>query len=198
VAYDFVLYLESIINKIRAKGSMAIIVLEIDNQTQKATNLYYFRNNGNPLVKQNKEKFFKLASENKKGTSIEKNTLYTRDLETGITIEQFIDLPEYKTYNCTYTNTSKMGFNYDDSDNYYNKIDYKFSDEGYSDLEEFYSELTDDELQERIIDLESDIKHYDMQGLFGNDDEYEYDYSKLELNIAKSEYEMRKTDIKTY
>ena len=187
VAYDFVLYIEGLIDKIRAEGSMAIMVLEVDNKSQKATSLYYFRNNQNPLKVEKHNNYLKISSESKRGNEIATKTLYTKDLLTEITTEKFIEL-----YNPTYTYSK-----YDDYDYYYPPKTKMGFNVGYDEMigdeiADYYSELSDDDLQEKIIELENIDKTWRQIPPILEDEYEEQQYNKLELNIAKTEYENRK------
>lgn len=205
LAYDFVLYLEGYVEKVRAKGSMAVIVLEVENESQKAKRLYYFRNYANPILKQDKKGYFKLSSENKKGTSVLTNILFEKDLQTGITTEKSIALPAYATYSGYYTgyNTGNVkmplttSYNDDeeeDEDEELQSWNASFENDDLVYQEDFYSELADPELQEQIIGLQEDISVYETQKQYqdlSDEEQYEYEALKDCLRIAKKEYESR-------
>lgn len=203
LAYDFVLYLEGYIKKVRAKGSMAVMVIEVDNTTQKATNLYYFRNNGNPIQKQIKNKFFKLSSVNKKGSPIEINTLFIKDLATGITTEQEIPLEgysvstyKYPTYPTNYVGYNTGLYDTDDDDDYYDSLyninSYKKATK--DEIEEFYLDFDDTDLQEQIISLQADLDFLESKKNYSELSKKEILQEQEltdEINYAKKELQAR-------
>lgn len=109
--YDVALFLEGKQELIRARGSIAFVVIEKDEKGV-PLNVHFGRNYGNPLkIKRKTNKFLYLASEGK-GKDIDPHNLYTFNYETQQLTKRHVQImpPIYNTtstYNMTKPVVSK-------------------------------------------------------------------------------------------
>lgn len=140
--YDIARYLEGEVNELTAKGSIAFVVIK-RNPDGKATNLFFGRNSGNPLVMKKTKSSLTLSSQGD-GESIKTNTLYSYDYDTGVITERFLYIPQYysNSYGTSKSTTTYGRDYYENYDDYYeNKYsssykqsslyDYEDTDNGY-------------------------------------------------------------------
>lgn len=92
LAIDFALSIEKKI-PMEVRGSIAVIALQYNKHTLKATALYYGRNAGNPLCLENTEEMFSLSSIT--GKTIEPDHLYRYDYEKNEITDEEKDIGLY-------------------------------------------------------------------------------------------------------
>lgn len=167
LAVEVALYLEGKKDTIDAKGSIALMVLQVDKKTNKVEALYYGRNGGNPLKIHRSNKKVVIASENK-GVLLPENTLYRLDYKTGEISQFFVNVGEYKnTYYglSDYTGT-RAGYNYQEED------DYEIDEEDFAD--EYILGAVD-----RLKELEEEIANAKRSNNY--DLEVELEVEKIDL-----------------
>lgn len=120
IALDFVEMIEKG-QDMQAKGTAALIALQVDKKTKKAVALYYGRNDGNPLKIENNRDFFCLSSES--GKELPSHTLYRYDYKTHITTQTFEKIGSYpqKQTGFGFSYTSYSSKDYEEEDYTYSK-----------------------------------------------------------------------------
>lgn len=140
--YDIARYLEGEVSELTAKGSIAFVIIK-RNPDGKATNVFFGRNSGNPLVMKKTKSSLTLSSQGE-GESIKTNTLYSYDYDTGALTERFLYIPQYhsNSYGTSKSTTTYGRNQYDSYDDYYNNkysSSYKQSSlYGYEDTDDYY------------------------------------------------------------
>lgn len=79
--YDLAMYIEGKVDYVSAVGSIAFIMVQRDKKG-KATNLYFGRNEGNPLIMQHDKKKLTLSSQGN-GEVVEPHTMHRFNYATG-------------------------------------------------------------------------------------------------------------------
>jgi predicted glutamine amidotransferase len=94
LAIELASFIENKGSEIRAQGSAACIVLQIDKDTDKVTRLFFVRNNGSPLNMAKKEGEIRLSSEGP-GEEIKVDTLYSCNTTDWKLSKQICIIPQY-------------------------------------------------------------------------------------------------------
>jgi glucosamine 6-phosphate synthetase-like amidotransferase/phosphosugar isomerase protein len=97
LAIDLALYLEGKQDCLRARGSIAVVALQVDKNTKKPTALYFGHNAGSPLLAERTAEYFTLASEYG-NLNIPADTLYRYDYPTDKMQEMKKVIPTYAEY----------------------------------------------------------------------------------------------------
>jgi glutamate synthase domain-containing protein 1 len=96
LAVDLALLLEGKQDCLKSRGSIAVIALQTDNNTQRPTALYFGHNAGSPLLAERTAHYFTLTSEYG-SEALRDDALYRYDYQTDkITMEEDV-IPAYAT-----------------------------------------------------------------------------------------------------
>lgn len=135
---------------IKARGSIAVIVLQINKKSKIVNALYYGRNEGNPLGLEKTGDLFGLSSEN--GMSIDSNILTKIDYEDFTFTKEKVNIGIYNTtnyYNNNYYN------------NYYNTNQYKVGDT--FENSDFSNDMSEDSIYDDYYDYSDDDVNIDFE-----------------------------------
>lgn len=156
MAIDFALTIEKLQPKMESDGSIALIALQVDKKTNKINKLFCGRNLGNPLCFEFSNTLFSLSSET--GESIESDTLYCFDYETGKIEEQKMNIGSYE-----YPRTSSLLNGWDDN-GYQYPMGYKTLGDEEDMLVDEMEELEYLEGEYRLAEQESNFEEVEQLG----------------------------------
>jgi len=178
LAIDFCLSLENNV-PMKAKGSIAMIVLQYEKETGKTISLFYCRNHGNPLKVEKSKDFLAISSET--GKEIEANTLYKLDYETLVISKEAKAIGVYNEPKSSYTypysyQKSLAGFDTKD------KEDSKWVDEyNYNNSYE-ESEFESIDYADEIKYIKAEMKKAELQGDYELFMELETELEEMQIN----------------
>lgn len=179
LAVEVALYLEKRKEKIDARGSIALIALRLEKETNKVVDMFYGRNLGNPLKIKRSKKSIVISSENPEGVMLPTDTLYQ---VAGDTVkDSMVKIGEYSSYSSYY-----QGGRFWEDDEVVGKKTCGFDCGGYDYDEELEEDmlLEYDELSIELDDVESR-----MQMNIENEDVFEY-LADRRLKIKERMYEI--------
>lgn len=106
LTWEVALYLQGVIDKIDARGSVAFICIEKHKDDPNKDTLYWYRNSGSPLVVCDNSKFFSLASEarpQQQATTVIPGQLFHRPLgdeknfQEGVTTHETLNIGDWSS-----------------------------------------------------------------------------------------------------
>jgi glucosamine 6-phosphate synthetase-like amidotransferase/phosphosugar isomerase protein len=146
MAIDFCLSLENK-TSMKAKGSIALIVLQVEKKSRKAIALYFGRNSGNPLCVEDANEFFAISSES--GKEIDTHILYKYDYKTKKLTSEKYGIGTYET------RVSGYNFGYGGSSSQYDDDEEWLAHKGYNGYEEDDFEM---DIEDEMEYLEDELK----------------------------------------
>jgi glucosamine 6-phosphate synthetase-like amidotransferase/phosphosugar isomerase protein len=137
LAIDVVRYLEGKSKEIKASGSIAFMCYKVNKKSGKVLGLYYGKNAGNPLIGSDKGTLSSVGNEK---YSIENDTIYYKDYETGKVLMEKVKVGQYDIPKLYHPYTNTFGF----TDTSKNTTSYGKTYDKYHDWEKDYQDYIAD------------------------------------------------------
>jgi predicted glutamine amidotransferase len=158
LAIELARTIEGLQTEVRARGSMAVIILQCDKTGKKVHRMYYGRNEGNPLTVYEDDTQMCIASEG--GKNIPSDTMFCYDLATGATTEEAVLFQPYAipkstmgyNYGHSYSNGYTGGYPLDDEEE-----DYAYGSKTITEPPLRAHDYSAEEYEQHLDDIEADI-----------------------------------------